>query len=133
MSKIALDTNILIYLHDVVKSNKRDIANHLIVSSPLICNQVISEYLNVCNKRLKMPKQDCLNSLLSWLPYCEQSVVDLSTYSDALKLIDKYQFQLFDAIIVSSALQANCNILYSEDMQHNLTVNDQLKIINPFI
>jgi predicted nucleic acid-binding protein len=133
MSRIALDTNILIYLHDIERSKKREVANQLVVISPVISNQVISEYLNVCNRRLKMSKQDCLNSLLSWLPYCELSLTDLSIYPNALKLINKYQFQLFDAIIVSSALHSNCDILYSEDMQHNLVINDQLKIINPFV
>ncbi len=52
MSKIALDTNILIYLHDAEpKSGKREKANELIAISPIISPQVISEYLNVCNKR----------------------------------------------------------------------------------
>ena len=55
-----------------------------------------------------------------------------STIVLAKNLIDKYDFQIFDSIIVASALEANCEILYSEDMQHNLTVNNQLKIINPF-
>jgi predicted nucleic acid-binding protein len=48
-------------------------------------------------------------------------------------LIDRYDFQLFDSIIVASALEAGCDILYSEDLQHGLTVEKQLKIINPFI
>ena len=64
MTKIALDTNVLIYLHEINPgSEKRRIANELIADSPLISSQVVSEYLNVCNKRLKMTKQDSLDSL----------------------------------------------------------------------
>jgi predicted nucleic acid-binding protein len=134
MSKIALDTNILIYLHDAnEQSDKRKKANELIASGPFISSQVVSEYLNVCQKRLKLSKQDCLDSLITWLPYCELCLFEPGIYTQATLLISKYQFQMFDAIIVSSALISNCSILYSEDMQHNLNVDDRLKIINPFV
>jgi len=48
-------------------------------------------------------------------------------------LIQRYDFSLFDSIIVASALEAECDILYSEDMQHGLRVEDRLTILNPFI
>jgi predicted nucleic acid-binding protein len=51
----------------------------------------------------------------------------------AESIIEKYDLQLFDAIIVSAALQAGCTILYSKDMHHGLVINNTLTIINPFI
>ena len=39
---------------------------------------------------------------------------------------------LWDSLIVSSALLADCNVLLSEDMQHGQVFNNQLKIVNPF-
>jgi predicted nucleic acid-binding protein len=36
-------------------------------------------------------------------------------------------------MIVSSALQSGCSVLYSEDMQHGQEINDQLVVINPFL
>jgi predicted nucleic acid-binding protein len=50
----------------------------------------------------------------------------------AANLVKKYQFQLFDAVIVASAIEGNCDILYSEDMHHGLLVDKNLTIINPF-
>jgi predicted nucleic acid-binding protein len=50
----------------------------------------------------------------------------------AANLVKKYQFQLFDAIIVAVAIEGNCDILYSEDMHHGLVVDKALTIINPF-
>ena len=47
-------------------------------------------------------------------------------------LISRYQFQLFDSIIIAAAIQGSCSILYSEDMQDGLVVDKKLKIINPF-
>ena len=45
----------------------------------------------------------------------------------------KDKFQLFDAVIVASAIEGHCDILYSEDMHHSLVVDKSLTIINPFI
>lgn len=134
MSRTALDTNVLIYLHDAgEESPKRKKANQLVALNPIISSQVISEYLNVCHKRLKMTKGDSLDALMTWLSYCELGVFESAIYSDASRLVKKYQFQMFDAIIVSSSLISDCSILYSEDMQRNLTIDERLKIVNPFI
>jgi len=48
-------------------------------------------------------------------------------------LMLRYDFQIFDAIIVASALESGCQVLYSEDMQHNMKINGQLTIVNPFL
>ena len=40
---------------------------------------------------------------------------------------------LRDSIVVASALEAGCDRLYTEDMQHGLIVENQLKIVNPFL
>lgn len=133
MNSIALDTNILIYLHDINGSRKRAIVSDLMMDLPMVSSQVISEYLNVCHKRLKISKESSLESLMGWLPYCNLYTTEPNTFSEALRLIKQYQFQMFDAVIVASALMSNCDILYSEDMQHNLLVNNQLRVINPFV
>ena len=39
---------------------------------------------------------------------------------------------MFDALVVASALRAGCGILYSEDMKHGLTVDERLRLVNPF-
>jgi len=36
-------------------------------------------------------------------------------------------------MIVSSALQSGCDILYSEDMQHDQEIDGQLEVVNPFL
>jgi predicted nucleic acid-binding protein len=130
----ALDTNILVYLHDIdTGSPKRRIAYGLIADNPYISAQVTSEYLNVCLKKLKMPKHDALDSLMNWLPFCNLTAFNNDIYIKAQSLIKKYQFQLFDSIIIASAIESGCSVLFSEDMQHNLVVEKTLRIVNPFI
>lgn len=132
MTRIALDTNVLIYLNDVNDSVRR-IAQQLVFENPHIPVQVVSEYLNVCQRRLGMNKWDALASLMEWLPICEAGTFQIEIYEDAYRLMTNYKFQLFDAIIVSSALWSGCDVLYSEDMHNGLLVDGKLKIINPFI
>jgi predicted nucleic acid-binding protein len=37
-----------------------------------------------------------------------------------------------DLLIVATAIESGCSILYSEDMQHNQNIENKLVIINPF-
>ncbi len=50
----------------------------------------------------------------------------------ASELRMKYSLSFWDSLIVASALAANAEILYSEDMQNGLLIENKLRIINPF-
>jgi len=132
MTKIALDTNVLIYNHGIDGDAKQLIADSLFNSVPVISTQVISEYLNVMKRISKMSKNDILKICAEWLEGCQVQPVGLSTIKLAHHLIQRYDFQLFDSIIVASALEAECDILFSEDLHHGLIVEDKLTILNPF-
>jgi len=133
MNKFALDTNVLIYSHDEKDLDKQNIARDLIVRSPVVCSQVMSEYVSVLHRILKIPKSFVINACLPNLKYCQIQIVDIATLQTAKRLIQCYDFQIFDAIIVASALEVGCNTLYSEDMQHNMKIDRKLSIINPFL
>ena len=131
--KIAVDSNILIYLHDDTVVLKKQIALKLMAKKPVIAAQVISEYLNVLKRLTKEPKLKLIEHCLLTVEECEIISINYNLIEKARSLISKYDFQLFDSLIVASSLQAGCTILYSEDMQHNQLVENQLRIINPFI
>jgi predicted nucleic acid-binding protein len=133
MSKISLDTNVLIYNHGIAGDAKQLIADSLLDNVPVISTQVISEYLNVIKRISKISKSDLLRMCAEWLEDCQIQAVSLSTIKLAHHLFQRYDFQLFDSIIVASALEADCDILYSEDLHHGLIVEDKLTILNPFV
>jgi predicted nucleic acid-binding protein len=130
---VAVDTNILIYLHDITFINKRTIAEEVLAKKPKISNQVLSEYLNVTRRLLKVPKKDLLLQTADLFSKCDIIPISYTTLILAADLVGKYHFQLFDSIIVASAIESNCDILYSEDMHHGLKVNNKLTILNPFL
>jgi len=137
--KYFLDTNIFIYSFDQSDSAKRDKALHLISdalsqSKGIISYQVVQEFLNAAlNKFIKTLKiRDCEKYLTVVLePLCQvYSSIDL--YHKALEISERWQFSFYDSLIISAALQSQCPILYTEDLQHGQKIFD-LEIINPFM
>lgn len=49
-----------------------------------------------------------------------------------IDIAERYGFSVYDGMIVAAALEAESEILWSEDTHDGLTVFDRLKIVNPF-
>lgn len=45
---------------------------------------------------------------------------------------ERYNLSTYDAMIAASALHAGCDTLWSEDMQHDMVLDEGLRIVNPF-
>jgi predicted nucleic acid-binding protein len=56
----------------------------------------------------------------------------IDTHGAALALAERYEYKIYDALILASALEARCTILYSEDMQDGQMIEERLTIRNPF-
>lgn len=134
-STIFVDTNI--WLYAFVKSpsisKKNQIASNLLSEGKLILNvQVINEICVNLKQKVDFSESQIAN-LISSL-YKKYHVIEFnkSISIRASKLREQYSFSFWDSLIVSNVIFGNANILYSEDMQHNLTIERTLKIINPF-
>ena len=130
-----LDTNILIYAFSEDEPQKQEVALSFIENTygdTLISSQVINELCNIFLKKFKLSTCEVEEAVLELDSILDVVSFDISTQIKALKLKEKYQFQYFDALIVATALENKCKILYSEDMQHELLVENRLQIINPF-
>ncbi len=132
MSKIALDSNIVLYALEEDDTERKITALGLFQNRPYFSSQTFSEVVNVCRKRWKFSKDRLIRVADFLLENGRVIPVDAAVIQSAHTLIGRYHFQYFDALIVASALEAGCNILYTEDMQHTLCVNKSLNILNPF-
>ena len=47
-------------------------------------------------------------------------------------LAELYRFSFYDSLIVAAAIESNCAILYSEDLQNGQVIENELTIKNPF-
>jgi len=128
-----IDSNVALYALDSNPSKKQQAAFSLINDIPVISPQVIFECLNVCIRKLKYDKGTALEFIRSLLSASFIQPETEEVVTSALALYNKYNLQVFDSKTAASALQAGCGILYSEDMQHGLVIENKLTIINPFL
>jgi predicted nucleic acid-binding protein len=114
-------------------THKRRIAEDLLSSNPVISSQVISEFVNVIRRLRDVSKYQLIIETACLFRYCPIVPVSHSILQRAAQFIARYDFQVFDSIIVASAVESGCEILYSEDMHQGLIVDGQLTIVNPFL
>jgi predicted nucleic acid-binding protein len=133
--KLFLDSNIILYSYSKTELNKNKIANNLIFSLDeiTISTQVINEITNILYKKFKLDARSIEDVILEIDNNFKIVNFSLTTQIKAIKIKDKYRLQYYDSLILATALENGCTILYSEDMQHNQIIENQLKIINPFI
>jgi predicted nucleic acid-binding protein len=63
---------------------------------------------------------------------CDMTVpVRVNTVMKAWEIKLRYGFSYWDSLIVATALEADCETLYSEDLQHGQVLEGQLQIVNP--
>src|SRR6266540_626890 len=97
-----------------------------------VSTQVISEVCVNLIKKAQFSEQQVRQLIESF--YAKYVVVELSKplLLKASALRGQYAFSFWDSIIVSSALYTDASVLYSEDMQDGLVVENRVRIITPF-
>ena len=127
-----VDSNIVLYALGT-DFLKQQAAWQVLFKSPLISVQVLNECSNVLIKKRKVDKSQVRSTLQDILQFVSVEAIGLPVVETAWTLLDRYQFSYFDSLILASALTANCQVLYSEDLQHGQVIDGRLKIINPFL
>lgn len=126
------DTNVLLYLLSE-DTRKADRAEAIIATGGTISVQVLNEFASVASRKLTMSYAEIRDALGTVRAVCKTQAVTVDTHELGLDIAERFGFSLYDSMIVSSALQSGCTILYSEDMQHGQEINAQLVITNPFL
>jgi len=131
--KIFIDSNIFLYAFSDKMLTKQVIAKNIILSdTSIISVQVINEVSNNLLKKLQFLE----NEITSFIESCYErySVINLTQeiFIVASELRIKHQFSYYDSIIVAAALVNQCQVLYTEDMQHGKIIENTLKITNLF-
>jgi predicted nucleic acid-binding protein len=134
-----IDTNIFVYSFDNRAPDKRDIARELIGhaiqnGNGRISYQVIQEFLNVSTRKFEVPlttsdAQIYLKTVLE--PLCE-IYASAALFYQALETANRWKYSFYDSLIIAAAISADCDILYSEDLQHTHHIG-KLTIVNPFL
>ena len=112
---------------------KRSLVTQLISTDDiLISTQVINETCSVLSRKAAFEESQLKQIIQELYDGCIviEMNLDILLYASDLRL--RYDFSFWDGLIVASALSAKAEILYSEDMQDGLVVEQRLTIVNPF-
>ncbi len=129
--KAFFDTNILLYLLSEDEA-KADRAEGLLSNGAVISVQVLNEFAAVASRKVGLSWNEIKDILGPIRAVCEIEPLTLEIHDRAIEVAARYGFSFFDAMIIASALHAECKILYSEDLQHNQLIANRLRIRNPF-
>jgi predicted nucleic acid-binding protein len=134
--KTFVDTNILIYAHDVDAPQKREIANRLLEQlweqrTGTLSAQVLEEfYINVTRKiarpLTKASARQVVHAYAVW-------AVDITPaeIAGAFRIEDEARLGFWDALIVACALKSGATRIVSEDLNAGQRISG-VKIVNPF-
>ncbi len=126
------DTNIPLYALDV-DAEKRKKALALLRGNPVISVQVVNVFISVATGKMKLARPQINRLARVMMKRCEVVTMDAAMVKEAIALGERYQLSHWDSLIVAAALRANCDTLYSKDMQHGQLIDGRLTVINPFI
>ena len=125
-----VDTNIAVYA--AVGGPKAPRALELL-SGATISVQVLNEFVNVALRKLRYDSATIeqlvaeLRSQVATIQPVTEAVHDL-----ARKITFRYKLAFYDSALLASALLADCDTFYSEDLQDGLVIDGRLTIRNPF-
>jgi len=132
-----VDTNILVYAHDVDAGKKHKIAGAIVTElwesqTGVLSTQVLQELYVTLTRKIPSPLNKAqvrrfLNNYLAW----DVAVNDGSTILQASEIEEAYRISFWDAMIVSAAYSKNAAIILTEDLNEGQQV-EGIKIVNPF-
>ena len=132
--EIFIDSNILIYAVSR-NSSKCEVARKLLIENIdhiIISSQVVNEFINICIKKDIMTLDDTFKYAEEFMEIFNFCGIRKNEVKSAIQIKKKYKYSYWDCLIIASALENNCSVLYTEDLHHGQIIEKKLEIVNPF-
>lgn len=131
---VFFDTNIVISLYSEDEPEKQLRSQALFDSHDgMISMQVLNEFSNTLRRKFKFD-YDAIDSAIKELSASFTIVPqNMGTIFSAFSIGKRYGYSYYDSLIIATARENGCTVLYSEDLQHGQVIEDTLKITNPFV
>lgn len=132
-----IDTNILLYAiaQSVggVADPRTERAEQLLAAGGRVTVQVLNEFADVANRKLRL-SWDWIESRLWVIEELCGPALPLTPQAqrDAVRISGRYALRIYDSMIVATAQEAGCDVLYTEDLQHGQEI-EGVRIVNPFL
>ena len=136
MSRIFLDTNILVYVYDLRYPQKQAKAHELVRSiirrqTGVISTQVLQEFASVALTKLHHSVESIIHELILF-ESLEVVQVNPKLIRQGVELIERYKIHFWDAILLAAAQEARCDQLFSEDFPDGAAYGN-VRVVNPLV
>jgi predicted nucleic acid-binding protein len=131
-AKAFLDTNVLIYT--VAANDPRSAkAEELLLDGGTVSVQILNEFVAVTRRKMQMPWAEVKEALEAFRVLCAAPVdLTVAVHEAAVGIAEKYGYGIYDALVIAAALEAGCEVLYSEDLQDGQVIEGKVRVRNPF-
>ena len=134
--KIFIDTNLFVYSIDQKEPGNREKARAIlkkIINSqqPVISTQVIKEFYIVATTKLKAD-QLIVKNIIHTFRNMEVVNNDLELIEQAIDISGISQFSIWDSLIIAAAEKANCEFVFSEDLNPGQAYRGVI-VVDPFM
>ncbi|MGU7782715.1 PIN domain-containing protein [Burkholderia sp. PU8-34] len=133
-TRFAVDRNVIacLFSRDAAKADRAEALLVQRTPKPVISTQVMNEVTLVMSRKMGLSWPE-INVLLSDLEeFCEILSPTLEVHKEARRIAEHYGLRFYDSCMIAFALLEDCEVLYSEDMQHGQVIGDRLTVVNPF-
>ena len=128
---VFFDTNILVYAQQ--NGAKAERARALLAGGGKLSVQVLNEFTAVSRRKLGKDWREIADAIDDVLVLVGPPLaLTLELHVAARALAETYRLSFHDALIIAAAIEAGCDTLYSEDMQHGQVIG-ALRIQSPFV
>ena len=128
------DTNIMIYLYADNEREKQAFSREIVNNAAecIVSTQILNEMNNVMIKKWRMTAEAIKKVQGDIRRISKVAYINEDTIDRAIDLNTRHGFSYYDCLMLSSALENGCDIIYTEDMNSGQIINGTLKVINPF-
>jgi predicted nucleic acid-binding protein len=134
--RVALDTNILVYAETTQDMDRsatvRAVLSGLRPHTLCVGVQVLGELFSVLVRKGRWARDDAKQRVLAWSATARVLDSSASAMIDALEIAARNRLQIWDALLLAVAVEAGCEVLLSEGLQHGYQAGGML-IVNPFV
>ena len=132
-----VDTNVLIYAHDVDAGERHAVAARLVAElwetrRAVISTQVLQEFYVNATRKIPSPlsravARHFVRTYSAW----QTEIVGPEDIQFASELEEQHPLSFWDALIVAAALKAGAGTIFTEDLCSGQTISG-VRILNPF-
>ncbi len=135
--KIFVDTNVLVYGHDIDAGQKHQIARNILIDlweqrTGVLSVQVLQEFFVTVTQKITLPlDHQTARQIVEDLSHWRLHTPGIDDLIQAIDFKKTYQLAFWDALVVQSASCLGCKQLLTEDLSHG-QVYGEMRVINPF-